>query len=54
MCKVIPESGTKVHTIQALQPDVDIQIGMSTLLNISFKSGYIGLFLPIKPFLISN
>lgn len=54
MCKVIPESGTKVQTIQALQPDVDIQIGMSTLINISFKSGYIGLFLPIKPFLISN
>lgn len=54
MCKVIPESGTKVQTIQALQSDVDIQIGMSTLLNISFKSGYIGLFLPIKPFLISN
>lgn len=54
MCKVIPESGTKVQTIQALQPDVNIQIGMSTLINISFKSGYIGLFLPIKPFLISN
>ena len=54
MCKVVPESGTKVQTIQALQPDINIQIGMNTLLNVSFKSGYIGLFLPIKPFLMND
>ena len=48
--KAIPSPGVRVRSILALQNDIEISIGMPTVMNVMEKKGYIGILLPIQYF----
>lgn len=48
--KAIPSTGVRVRSILALQNDIEISIGMPTVMNVMEKKGYIGILLPIQHF----
>ena len=48
--KAIPSSGVRVRSVLALQNDIEISIGMPTVMNVMEKKGYIGILLPIQRF----
>lgn len=48
--KAIPSPGARVRSILALQNDIEVSIGMPTVMNVMEKKGYIGILLPIQYF----
>lgn len=48
--KAIPALGVRVRSILALQNDIEISIGMPTVMNVIGEKGYIGILLPIQYF----
>lgn len=52
--KAIPSPGVRIRSILALQNDIEISIGMSTVMNVMEKKGYIGILLPIQHFVESD
>lgn len=48
--KEIPALGVRVRSILALQNDIEISIGMPTVMNVIGEKGYIGILLPIQYF----
>lgn len=48
--ETIPAPGIRVRSILALQNDIEISIGMPTIMNVIGEKGYIGILLPIQYF----
>lgn len=52
--KLKPMHGTRINDIISLQNTIESTIGMKSLMNVMYKKGYIGIFLPIHQFVKSD
>ena len=50
--QIIPVGKTRIKAIQSLQKDIEVALGMNSIINVMSKKGYVGLLLPLQYFLL--
>ena len=50
--QIIPVGKTRIKAIQSLQKDIEVTLGMNSIINVMSKKGYVGLLLPLQYFLL--